>query len=86
MAKLLRGIHKGKTVHVRQFANDWFSVELGPNRISLIVSPISIWLDADEVDRVIADKKNSGFLLDAFVLDRAKGTFKRKPSPRGSPK
>jgi len=70
MALITRGKLKGHTCRLMQWCNDWFMVEPGG-----IMSPRSLKLDPDEIDRV-RSHNNNGFLMKLFTL-RDDGTFLR---------
>lgn len=74
MAKIRRGKHKGETVKLHQWCNNWFSVEL-KDKIRLIVSPTNLIFTGEEMADVLLTK-NNGLLLGLFEpLDN---TFKKR--------
>ena len=74
MATITRGRHKGKKCTVNQWANDWLSVDVGDE--PAIISPASIVLDSDEVDRWKRDPHG----MDMLYQLTAGGRFKRRTS------
>lgn len=73
--KLLRGRHKGETVTLGQFANDWMTVREHP---TLVVSPLSVELTPEEVERVrSAPLEHLGMFWSEWELDDGTGRFRR---------
>lgn len=65
MATILRGKLRGKTAVIHQFANDWVTIDVPEEGIQgKVVSPTSLQLTADEVQRVrTAPRQADGLLV-----------------------
>ncbi|MEU0078431.1 hypothetical protein ABZY58_11090 [Micromonospora tulbaghiae] len=67
--QIIKGTHKGKTATLRQFANDWMTVDITDGDPGVIVNPRQVRLDPDEQKRM----RNS--LTDYEQGDRTCGRF-----------
>jgi len=74
MATILKGKFKGKEAKIKQWCDDWFSIEV--DEFTKIVTPTSLQLTPQEMAKVL-EHDNNGFMLRIFepTLD---GRFKRK--------
>lgn len=82
---MLRGQYAGGTGHVRQFANDWVTVDIDGGPTSKVVRPTSIQLTTDEDFHIFREQRGShvGFFWQMWEL-YPDGTFNRLPQNRGS--
>lgn len=69
---------------LHQWANDWISAD-GPEGQPVIVNPVGIELESDEVARLFADHerylagdRGSGFFWDRYELDSVNSTIRRR--------
>jgi hypothetical protein len=74
MATIRRGKLKGKEATIRQFCNDWFSVDV--EGVPKIVTPTSLILTVSEVG-LVRESLNVGMLWTLFTLSDD-GVFKRR--------
>jgi len=74
MATILEGKFKGKEAEIKQWCDDWFSVEI--DEFIKIVSPTSLQFTPEEF-QVILEHNNNGMLLKLFEPTKNL-RFKRK--------
>jgi hypothetical protein len=65
MAVVLKGKHKGKSVNIHQWCNDWFMVDVADDQPA-ILSPTQLRLTEEEAKKITPG--NSGMLLKLFQL------------------
>jgi hypothetical protein len=86
--KRLRGKNKGEHLALHQWANDWLSADTDDGK-SVIVTPTSVQLEGDEIERLRADEAtfasgathHAGEFWALWDL-RDDGTFRRRRSVR----
>lgn len=78
MAEIRRGKLKGQTAKIRQWCNDWFSIEVGG--VPKIVSPLALKLTPKERAQWFksAARGQVGTQLGEYRLN-LDGTFDRRP-------
>ena len=84
MAQINRGKHLGHECRLHQWCNNWFMVECSCGNKSLVLSPTSLLLTVDEMDKVVRSKDN-GFMFRMYEEVVAKGeyvTFKKRSTAR----
>jgi len=81
MAIILKGKLKGQTVTIRQFCNDWFSIDIKGK--PLVVRATNVELNDEEKDMVLQGlyTNNIGIMFGIYDLEYFKetGKFKKKP-------
>lgn len=81
MAEVLVGKHKGDTVTIHQFCNNWFSVENREKNYVHIYSPTALLFTEEEKQEILKsrDERNTGIMFGIFeFVDNRMKKIKRR--------